>query len=142
VKDKKSVVVDALSRRPTAFSMTKISTDWKSILLVEYSKNTFSCELMEDLIQDDRYRVVDEIIYYEDRIYCNVPNFGHHYIIECYAYQISQMGVTTSSGDVEGFYWARLASFIIFHHQDPFRTAWLWFRCFPTISIILSYFGL
>jgi hypothetical protein len=73
---------------------------------------------------------------------CNVPTFGHYYITECYADQSSQMGVTASSGDIEGFYWARLASFIIFHHQDPFRTAWLWFRCIPTISVILSYYGL
>jgi hypothetical protein len=69
VKGKKNVVVDALSRRPATFSMTEISTDWKSILLVEYSKNTFSCELMEGIIQDDRYRVVDDIIYYKDKIY-------------------------------------------------------------------------
>jgi hypothetical protein len=36
---------------------------------VEYSKNTFACELMEGIIQDDRYMVVDDIIYYKDRIY-------------------------------------------------------------------------
>jgi hypothetical protein len=69
VKGKKNIVVDALSRRPATFSMTEISADWKSILLVEYSKNTFSCEMMEGIIQDDRYRVVDDIIYYKDRIY-------------------------------------------------------------------------
>jgi hypothetical protein len=28
---------------------------------------------------------------------CNVPIFGHYYITECYAYQSSQIGVTTSS---------------------------------------------
>jgi hypothetical protein len=32
--------------------MTEISTDWKSILLVEYSKNTFTC-----------------LVYYKDKIY-------------------------------------------------------------------------
>jgi hypothetical protein len=69
VKGKKNIVVDALSRRPATFSMTEISTDWKSILLVEYSKNTFACEMMEGSIQDDRYRVVDDIIYYKDMIY-------------------------------------------------------------------------
>jgi hypothetical protein len=69
VKGKKNVVADALSRRLATFSMTKISTDWKSILLAEYSKNTFACELMEGIIQDDRYIVVDDIIYYKDRIY-------------------------------------------------------------------------
>ena len=62
VKGNKNVVVDTISKIPATFSMTKISTNWKSILLVEYSKNTFSCELMEGTIQDDRYRVVDEII--------------------------------------------------------------------------------
>jgi len=56
VKGKKNIVDDALSRRPVAFSMTEISTDWKSTLLVEYSKNTFACDLMEGIIQDDRYR--------------------------------------------------------------------------------------
>jgi hypothetical protein len=51
------------------------------------------------------------------------------------------MGEIVSLGDIEGFYWARLASFIIFHHQDPFHTTCLWFRCIPTISEILSYYG-
>ena len=66
VNGKKNVVVDALSRRPSVFSLTVVSTDWKSSLLEEYSKNTFSCELMEGTIQDDRYRVVDDVIYYKD----------------------------------------------------------------------------
>jgi hypothetical protein len=45
--------------------MTEISADWKSILLVEYSKNTFTRELMEGIIQDDKYKVVDDTIYYK-----------------------------------------------------------------------------
>jgi hypothetical protein len=69
VKEKKDVIVDALSRRPASFSMENISVDWKSILLVEYSKNTFACELLEGIVQNDRYRVVDYIIYYKDMIY-------------------------------------------------------------------------
>jgi hypothetical protein len=36
---------------------------------VEYSKNRFSCELMNDHIHVDRYKVVDDIIYYIDNIY-------------------------------------------------------------------------
>jgi hypothetical protein len=68
----------------------------------------------------------------------NVPILGHYNITECYAYQSSQIGVTESSGDIEGFYWARLASFIIRIHSAQ---AWLWFRCIPTISVILSYYG-
>jgi hypothetical protein len=52
--------------------MKEISTDWKSILLVDYSKNTFTYEMMEGIIQDDKCRVVDDIIYYKDMI-CLVP---------------------------------------------------------------------
>jgi len=47
VKGKNNVVADALSRRSSAYSMTKISFDWKSHLLVEYSKNKLACELMD-----------------------------------------------------------------------------------------------
>ena len=50
VKGKNNVVVDALSRRPTSLSLMRISTDWRSLLLVEYSKNNFSCELLDKQI--------------------------------------------------------------------------------------------
>jgi hypothetical protein len=43
----------------------EISTDWKSHLLVEYSKNKFACELLDRHVQDDRYRVIDEVIFYK-----------------------------------------------------------------------------
>jgi hypothetical protein len=69
VKGKKNAVVDALSRRPEMCSLTEISADWKSHLVVEYSKNKFACEVMDHNTQDDRYKVVDDIIYYKDRIY-------------------------------------------------------------------------
>jgi hypothetical protein len=32
----------------------------------------------------------------------------------------------------------RLALMIIFHHYEPFHTGWIWFRCIPTISMILT----
>jgi hypothetical protein len=57
INGKKNIVVDMLSRIPTTFSMTNISIDWESILLVEGS------------VQDERYRVVDDIIYHKYRIY-------------------------------------------------------------------------
>ena len=69
MKLNKNIVVDSLSSKHATFSMTKMSVEWKSILLVEYCKNTFSCEIMEGIIHDDRYRVVDAIIYYKDTIY-------------------------------------------------------------------------
>jgi hypothetical protein len=69
VKGKKNVVVDALSRKLEICSLAEISTDWKSHLLVKYSRNKFSCELMDHSVQDDRYKVVDYIIYYKGSIY-------------------------------------------------------------------------
>jgi hypothetical protein len=62
-------VADALSRRPVACSLMEISADWKSHLLVEYSKNKFTCEVMDGKIQDDRYRVIDDVIFYKDKVY-------------------------------------------------------------------------
>jgi hypothetical protein len=47
VKGKKNIVADALSRRPVACSLMEISVDWKSHLLVEYSKNKCACEVMD-----------------------------------------------------------------------------------------------
>jgi hypothetical protein len=46
-KGKKNIVVDALSRRPTTCSLMDILANWKSHLLVEYSKNKFSCEILD-----------------------------------------------------------------------------------------------
>jgi hypothetical protein len=69
VKGKRNVVADALSRRPAGCSMMDICTDWKAHLLVEYSKNKFSCEVLDGQVVDDRYRVLDDVIFYKDRIY-------------------------------------------------------------------------
>jgi hypothetical protein len=57
---------DALSRRTTTCSLMEILVDWKSHLLVEYSKNKFTCEILDGQVQDDRYRVIDEVIFYKD----------------------------------------------------------------------------
>jgi hypothetical protein len=53
VKGKKNIVANALSRRLVACSLMEISVDWKSHLLVEYSKNKFACEVMDGQIHDD-----------------------------------------------------------------------------------------
>jgi hypothetical protein len=49
--------------------MMNICTDWKAHLLVEYSKNKFACEVLDGHVVDDRYRVLDNVIFYKDRIY-------------------------------------------------------------------------
>jgi len=43
--------------------------DWKSLLLVKYSKNKFAYEILEGSVYDDRYQVMKDIIYYKDWIY-------------------------------------------------------------------------
>jgi hypothetical protein len=53
----------------------EISANWKSHLLVEYSKNKFACEVMDGQIQDDMYRVIDDAILYKDKVYL-VPGLG------------------------------------------------------------------
>ena len=69
VKAKNNVVADAVSRRPASLSLMSISTDSRSLLLVEYSKDKLACELLDGQIQGDRYRIIDDIIYYKGRIY-------------------------------------------------------------------------
>jgi hypothetical protein len=69
VKGKKKILFDALSRRPATCSLMEISADWKSHLLVEYSKNKFACEVMDGQIQDDQYRFIDDVIFYKERFY-------------------------------------------------------------------------
>jgi hypothetical protein len=47
------------------------------------------------------------------------------------------MGARASTGVFERHCGVQLALMIIFHHYEPFCTGWLWFRCIPTISMIL-----
>jgi hypothetical protein len=69
VMGKRNIVADAFSRMLAGCSMMDICTDWKAHLLVEYSKNKFACEVMDRQVMDDRYRVLDDVIFYKDRIY-------------------------------------------------------------------------
>jgi hypothetical protein len=48
------------------------------------------------------------------------------------------MDVIASIGVIERHFGVQLAFLIIFHHYEPFRTDWIWFRCIPTISMILT----
>jgi hypothetical protein len=48
------------------------------------------------------------------------------------------MEVIASTEIIERYFGVWLASLILFHHYDPFRIGWLWFRCILTISMILS----
>ena len=69
---------------------------------------------------------------------CNVPTLGHQHRAEIYDDQSSQMDVIVSTGVFERNCGVHIALMIIFHHYEPFRTGWLWFRCIPMISMILT----
>ena len=69
MKGKNNVVVDALSRKPTLCSLTSISTDRKVSIILEYAKDSFATKILDKLVDDNRYKVVDELIYYKNRIF-------------------------------------------------------------------------
>lgn len=69
VKGKHNMVDNALSRRPTSLSLMSIAVDWRAQLLVEYSKDRFECEVLDGVVTDDRYRVMNKVIYFRNRIY-------------------------------------------------------------------------
>ena len=69
VKGKSNVVADALSRRRTSLSLRRMDAYWKAQLLVEYSKDDFACEILVGVVSDERFKVMDEVIYYRDRIF-------------------------------------------------------------------------
>jgi hypothetical protein len=72
---------------------------------------------------------------------CNIPTLGHHHSAKVYDDQSRQMDVIESTGVIERHCGVQHALFIIFHHYEPFRTGWLWFRYIPTISMILTILG-
>jgi hypothetical protein len=81
-------VADALSRRPVGCSMMDICTDWKAHLLVEYSKNKFACEVMDGQVIDDRFRVLDDVIFYNKgkilKVCHDSPVIGHQGYFKTY----------------------------------------------------------
>ena len=63
------MVADDLCSRPTTLSLRGMDVDWKAQTLVEYSKDEFACEILDRVVLDERFRVMDVIIYYQDRIF-------------------------------------------------------------------------
>ena len=63
------MVADALSRRLAVLSLRGIDADWKTQLLVEYSKHNFACEILDGVVSNERYTVMDGTIYYQDWVF-------------------------------------------------------------------------
>ena len=64
-KGKMNVVASALSRNPT-ISLMHVPNDWKSQLATKYSKDKYACEVLDGLVHDDLFKVLNDIIY-QDR---------------------------------------------------------------------------
>jgi hypothetical protein len=63
------VVADALSRRPSIYAMTCVFVDWKDHLVMEYAKDQFACQLLDRQVQDDNFRIINDLIYYKGQIF-------------------------------------------------------------------------
>ena len=72
VKGKNNVVVYSLSLIPS-ISVMDVAGNWKATLEVEDAKDKFYCELFDGTKTDDRYKVLEGIIYYKVIIYL-APN--------------------------------------------------------------------
>ena len=45
-----------------------IAKNWKDMLLVEYAKDKFACDVLYGLMGDDNYRILNGLIYYKGGI--------------------------------------------------------------------------
>ena len=62
-------MTSALHCRPATLSLLSIDPYWRSQLLVEYSKDIFSCRILDGQLLDGRYTLRDGVIYYQSRIF-------------------------------------------------------------------------
>ena len=63
-----NVVADALSHK-TTLSLLQMLNEWKIELSTEYSKNQFSCEVLDGVRYYEEYKVHDDLIYYKKGIF-------------------------------------------------------------------------
>ena len=68
MKGNNNIVADALSRKPN-FSLMAIAKNWKDMLLVDYAKDKFGCDVLDGLMGDEKYTILEGIIYYKLIIY-------------------------------------------------------------------------
>ena len=50
-------------------SLWRIYPHWNSQLLVEYSKDIFTCMMLDDQLHEEGYLVIDGVIQYHGRIF-------------------------------------------------------------------------
>ena len=66
---KQDLAPDTASKNKIGNTSPHSLDNWWAHLLAEYSKNTFACELMDGCVRDERYKVIDDIIHFDGKIY-------------------------------------------------------------------------
>jgi hypothetical protein len=115
------VVVDALSRRPSIFAMTWVSVDWKDHMVMEYTKDQFACQLLDGQVQDDNFKVMNDLIYYKDRIFLVPGSAFKAKILQAYhdSPMAGHQGINKTYRKVrEMFSWKGLKEDVIKHIKE------------------------
>ena len=69
VKEEDNHMTNVLHDRSSTLSLWRIDPYWNSQLLVEYSKDIFTCMILDDQLHEEGYSVIDGVIYYHSRIF-------------------------------------------------------------------------
>ena len=67
-------MTDVLYDRSSVLSLWRIDPYWNSQLLVEYSKDIFSCMILDDQLHEDGYSIRDGVIYYHGSIFLSIAS--------------------------------------------------------------------
>lgn len=68
-KGKTNTAADALSRYPSFYAFSALDENWKVKIMAEYSKIDFCTKLLDGLVVDTKFRFLNGLIFYKDRIY-------------------------------------------------------------------------
>ena len=69
VKEESRNMTGVSHDKSAALSLLIIDPYWRSQLLVEYSKDLFSCRVLDDQLSNGRYAMVDGVIYFQSRVF-------------------------------------------------------------------------
>ena len=59
----------AFQTSTTLSFLVSLDPYWDSQLMMEYSKDLFTCEVLDGELMDGRYKLVDGVIYFHEHIY-------------------------------------------------------------------------
>ena len=78
VKEEDDHMTDVLHERSLVLSLWRIDPYWNSQLLVEYSKDLFTCMILDDQLHEEGYSIRDGVIDYHSRIFLSRAYLAPH----------------------------------------------------------------